>query len=388
MVLNNVILTGGNTSSSIEIGNGQVMAVTEHHATTGRKDIFQIEFTDAIAFPGLINSHDHLDFNLFAAYGDKKYNNYIEWGQEVHPRYKKEIADVLEIPEPLRIQWGIYKNLLCGVTTVVNHGKKITTGHTPIDVFQHTQSLHSPGLEKNWKFKLNNPFKARLSATIHVGEGVDKISTEEIERLIKWNILAREIIAIHGVAMNEKQARHFSALVWCPVSNYFLLGKTADIGQLQKHTRVILGTDSTLSGTWNIWEHIRCARNTHMVDDQTLFEMLGPQAAAVWGFRDKGIIAAGQQADIVIARFKNKSNSMNAFFETNPEDLLLVMQKGNIRLFDEELYEQLTAMHITLKGFGKITINGAVKYVEGDLQGLMSSIRKYHPTAFLNNAII
>jgi len=30
-----------------------------------------------MAFPGLINSHDHLDFNLFPLWGNRKYNNYV-----------------------------------------------------------------------------------------------------------------------------------------------------------------------------------------------------------------------------------------------------------------------------------------------------------------------
>jgi len=57
---------------------------------------------------------------------------------------------------------------------------------------------------------------------------------------------------------------------------------------------------------------------------------------------------------------------------------LLVIHKGEIRLFDEELLGQLDGLK---EGFSKIYINGVGKYVQGDLPGLMAEIRKYQPDA-------
>lgn len=89
----------------------------------------EIIFANAMALPGLINSHDHLDFNLFPQLGDQIYSNYVEWGETIHLHHKEQINKVLKVPAALRAQWGIYKNLLCGVTTVVDHGKSnIKTG--------------------------------------------------------------------------------------------------------------------------------------------------------------------------------------------------------------------------------------------------------------------
>src|SRR5579872_4079262 len=85
----------------------------------------EIHFDDHIVFPGLINSHDHLDFNLFPKLGNRIYNNYVEWGEDIHKQNKSVIDSVLKVPKKLHIQWGIYKNLLNGVTTVVNHGEQL-----------------------------------------------------------------------------------------------------------------------------------------------------------------------------------------------------------------------------------------------------------------------
>ena len=43
-------------------------------------------------FPGLINSHDHLDFNLFPQTGNRIYNNYTEWGRDIHEQNKEAIS--------------------------------------------------------------------------------------------------------------------------------------------------------------------------------------------------------------------------------------------------------------------------------------------------------
>src|SRR5476651_34176 len=150
MVLSNVRLIDGDAVVSISISGGKITSLS---AIEEGEHLFT--FSGAVAFPGLINSHDHLDFNLFPQLGTKTYNNYTEWGRHIHKAYKGEIADVLKIPGLLRAGWGIYKNLLCGVTTVVNHGEKLATHDDLITVFEETQSLHSVHFEKRWRFKLN-----------------------------------------------------------------------------------------------------------------------------------------------------------------------------------------------------------------------------------------
>ena len=78
-----------------------------------------------------------------------------------------------------------------------------------IDIFQKAQNLHSVGFEKNWKWKLNNPFQVNRDCVIHTGEGTGQNSSDEIDSLIKYNLLKRKLVAVHGVAMNSEQAAHF-----------------------------------------------------------------------------------------------------------------------------------------------------------------------------------
>ncbi len=336
-----------------------------------------LNFDGALAFPGLINSHDHLDFNLFPPLANRIYNNYTEWGRDIHTNNKAAIEPILKIPQPLRTQWGIYKNLLNGFTTVVNHGKHLDTGSPPITVFQDGYCLHSVGFEPNWKWKLNHPAKTGRPFVIHVGEGTDIAASNEIDELIRWNLFRRPLIGIHGVVMTEEQAPAFHALVWCPASNYFLLDKTASVDRLHAKTPILFGTDSTLTSSWNAWDQIRMARSLHLISDTELLSMLTTAPAKAWALNDRGAIAPGKRADLVIARPKPGLTGMDAFFTLDPEDLLLVTHGGEIKLFDPSLLEPITEQKLTSEDFQPARADG--KYVAGDLPGLMQEIRRYCP---------
>lgn len=376
MILHNVRLADSGKVVNIDINGSKITGVSPVDIID---DSLQLYFEDSIIFPGIINSHDHLDFNLFPQLGNHFYNNYTEWGTYIHKEFKYEINTVLAVPQRLRTLWGIYKNLLCGVTTVVNHGEQLFVAHAPIDIIEDTHDLHSAAFEKHWKIKLNNPFNRKLPVVIHTGEGTDEQAEKEIDSLISWNKLARDLIGIHAVAMTREQAPHFKAIVWCPVSNYFLLDRTAPVQKLKSFTNVLFGTDSTLTSGWNIWDHIHTARNTGMLKDEELYQALNKTAASVWK-TNTGETMAGKYADLVVAKAKGQTGKYDAFFAVEAADIQLVIHKGNIRLFDQGL---LPALAAELKGkpFSLIKLGDAYKYVEGDIGSLILSIQSYLPGA-------
>jgi len=375
MIISNVKLCGSDEVLDITVHNEKIAAIS-HHVTDNFPAELNLKFERTIVFPGLINSHDHLDFNLYPQFGNNIYSNYTEWGKHIHENYSGEIAGVLKIPQNLRSLWGIYKNLLCGVTTVVNHGEKLGLNNDLITVFEDTHCLHSVQFEKSWKIKLNNPLKLKFPVNIHVGEGEDFLSFKEIDELTKYNLFRGRLIGIHAVAMSQNQARKFEAVVWCPESNFFLLNKTAKVHMLKKYTNILFGTDSTLTSSWNVWEHLRLARKIGLLDDNTLYNTINKNAAQTWKL-NSGEISEGKDADLVVAKIKNNKTGFNSFFETGPADLLLVLHKGNIRLFDETLLTQLN--EVELSNFSKFYVDGVCKYVQGDLPGLMEKIKEFKP---------
>jgi cytosine/adenosine deaminase-related metal-dependent hydrolase len=336
-----------------------------------------IDCEGGLAFPGLINSHDHLEFNLLPQLGNRIYKNYTEWGDDIHRNNKIEMEKILKIPLELRVQWGIYKNLLNGITTVVNHGEKLKIKNDLITIFQNCYCLHSPSFEKKWKWKLNHFQKKKLPVVIHAGEGTDEFSRNEIDKLINWNFFKKEIIVVHGVAMNEEQAKHFKALIWCPASNYFLLGKTADIRNLKSKTKILFGTDSTLTASWNIWQHIRLAKEQQMVSANEIFEMLTQSAAEKWNLNSAGVITENNYASIVVAKTKTNSGKWDNFFEINPENISLVIHKGKIRLFENDLKNQLLKYGISLDEYSEFSFQGKKKNIWGKLPDLIKKIHQY-----------
>lgn len=378
MILKNLLLTGLDHPVDIQIDGSRIRAVGAtgaNYVSVQHTDGLTLSFEDALVFPGLINSHDHLDFNLFPALGEQTYSNYTEWGKHIHEQYKEEIAKVLKVPALLREQWGIYKNLICGVTTVVNHGERLLLKERLITVHERYQFLHSVRFDKRWKKKLNHPLRLRDPVVVHTGEGSDDDAHHEVNQLIRWNLLGKKLIGVHGVAMSLAQSAKFKALVWCPESNFFLLNQTAAVAELKEATDILFGTDSTLTGHWNIWEHLRLARGTGGLTDMELYESLNVVPAKVWGTKS-GLMLPGYDADLVIADSKGAQNDLDAFFAVDPKDILLVLQQGQVRLFDSRCLPQLPK-----EGFSKLYIGGVCKYVQGNVPGLMEKIRSYYPEA-------
>jgi hypothetical protein len=191
---------------------------------------------------------------------------------------------------------------------------------------------------------------------------------EFFEKKIDWNT---------GIVMNTQQAKAFEALVWCPASNFFLCNATAHINELKNVTKVLFGTDSTLSAGWNIWEQLRMARSLDMLTDMELYESLTSIPALVWSLPETGSLTENKNADIVIAKMKDKTDALNGFFSLNPEDILMIFKEGNIILFDETVLAQLTK-HVSIQEFGKIFINGTCKFIRGNLPALIKQIKQYN----------
>src|SRR6187399_1350737 len=98
MLLQHVHIVGQHEPTNIKISEDKIQAVNPGKVLTKQNNSEQrIEFNKAISFPGLINSHDHLEFNLFPQLGNRVYNNYLEWGSDIHIQNKAIIESVLKI---------------------------------------------------------------------------------------------------------------------------------------------------------------------------------------------------------------------------------------------------------------------------------------------------
>lgn len=374
MILHDVRLNGSAERKHIHIKNGIIRTITTRREMLDHlQEEERLKLNGALVLPGFINSHDHLDFNLFPQLGNRVYTNYTEWGRDIHRVNADIVSAVKKIPLSFRIQWGLYKNLLNGFTTVVNHGEHLQTGDELVNVFQDCYSLHSPAFEKNWSLKLNHPLRNRKPFVMHIGEGTDEAAGTEINAVIRSNFFTRRIMAVHGVAMSKEQAASFAAIVWCPASNYFLLGKTASVDLLKQDVKIVFGTDSTLTSSWYAGEHFKTAIDTGMIDEEELLNMLTVVPAHVWGLEDRGRVEEGMRADLLIT--ENNSH----FFREIPAGILIIMNGGEIKLSAEDLQqpEQLPAV----ANFDRIIIKGKTMLVKPGIIKLAKEILSFYPAA-------
>jgi hypothetical protein len=325
------------------------------------------EIGDVMVFPGLINSHDHLEFNLFPLLCNKIYCDYKEWGGDIHLNNKSEIDAVLDIPVHLRIGWGILKNLLCGVTQVVHHGghhQHIKTFNYPVEL--NYQYLHAPATDPLWKFKMLYP--STKPVMVHVGEGVGIGMEKEIDELVRANWLRKKLIGVHGVAMTEAQSEKFNAMVWCPYSNIKLYGKAADVRVLKKNTSILFGTDSALSASSDLWEHLRLAQSLGGLTQKEIYQSITATPMKIF--------KRMQRNSLVVARRKGGSN-WESFFSLQPEDILMVLIDGRVMLADDCL--KISAPDLT-----RLKVGNSVKHVVKVLGSVVEKLENSEATLPLN----
>lgn len=310
-----------------------------------------------LVFPGFVNAHDHLDFNLFPLLTTRFYNDYIEWGADLHDNHKEEIEKVLKVSLRLRLRFGILKNLINGFTSVVHHGDhhSLINSLTRFPVWLDYQYIHSIATDRMWKIKLNLPMRDPIM--IHLGEGKSEQAINEIDRVVKANFWKRDLVAVHALSMNPSNAGKFKAVVWCPDSNLNLYNATLDPASIADNTQVLFGTDSTLSSSANAWEHYR--RALKLVSSETLFKILTHNSHNFFSSR----------TDCWVVAKKTNNNFFESFFQTNPGDVSLVWINGESWLCDD-------SFELRPKNGSPICVGNNIKWVHPELADVISSLEK------------
>lgn len=347
-----------------EIGNGL--------RTLPREECLNL--SGYLALPGLINSHDHLEFNLFPRMGDPPYSNFYRWAEDIYYPDQSPVNEILQVSLRDRLLWGGYKNLVSGVTTVVHHNpyyRRVFRRNFPVRVLKDYSWAHSLGHGRN----IESSFRAGrgMPFFIHAAEGTDAQSAEEITKLSEMGILAQNTVVVHGVALQFDQIKLISncgvRFVWCPASNKYLFGKTLDVSQLVSGTLISLGTDSTMSGSKNLFDELRAAYETNYVTSAKLMKMVTTLAASVSGISDgRGRITTGGPADLVILP-DDAGRTDQVLLKSRPRDLAMVLVAGEVCLASSWLARIL--------GLDEATswVDGERKWLTGDLMSLCSRIR-------------
>jgi cytosine/adenosine deaminase-related metal-dependent hydrolase len=317
-LVNARVLTPQGTAPSLRFG-AKVLAIGE----SPRRGDTVVDLGGAFVLPGLINAHEHLELNHYGPLKHReRYDNATAWIDDLRPALRNDPSIRAGRSHPLaaRLFIGALKNLLAGVTTVAHHNplyREIGRSF-PVRVLRRYGWAHSFTLQRQPVGARGEPggiVRDRCFSTpsdtpfmVHAGEGVDEAAAIEMLRLEAIGCLRQNTVIVHGIAITRDVWRRVLArgasLVWCPASNVFLFGSTADVrahldASDDAWRHICLGSDSRISGSLDLLDELRVAA-AHGLTARELVPMVTDAPARILKLAEAGRIAVGLPADLVV----------------------------------------------------------------------------------------
>lgn len=318
-----------------------------------------------LLLPGLINAHDHLEFNLFPRLGSRLYANALDWAADIYRPAQSPVREHLAVPKPVRLYWGGLRNLLSGVTTVAHHNpfeEDVFDARFPVRVLRHFAWAHSldfsPDLtERHRRTPAPWPF------ILHAAEGTDAHASSEIGLLDKLDALDSRTVLVHAIAAGRREIsllrEHRCSIVWCPGSNLSVYGRTLSNEILNSGIPIALGTDSALTSHTDLSDELRIAHSLG-IEPERLYRMVTTDAASILRLTDgEGEIRDGGVADLIAVEDRGQTPA-EAILDLQP---LMAMMEGRIRLLAGSLASLLPLNRIDVEGRGTF-------YVDADVAAL------------------
>lgn len=300
------------------------------------------DMTGFAIYPGLVNAHDHLEFNHYPrAKFRPVYGNAKEWGADFTPRLNTEpFLTLRRAPLAELCQIGVIKNLRAGVTCVAHHNPlHKPLRNTAIRVLQHYGWAHSLYLEKRDLQETYRQTPEGAAWFIHLAEGTDEYAQNELSQLDQLGLLQANIVFIHGVGLQEtdrtRAIQAGAGLVWCPSSNHFLLGKTATIREFANARLLALGSDSRLTADGDLLDELRAAYSTGQATPLELFRAVTTDAAKLIRMPRAGSLYPGQYPDFFITPLTDaiQRDPYSALIDLRPEQIKEVWIGGKLRAY-------------------------------------------------------
>lgn len=356
--------------NTVWIANSRVVAITKpgEPAPPEFETVKPVK-TKGTIFPGLIDLHNHLPYNVLPLWQvPKTYTNRDQWGSGSNPEYRPLISGpmtVLGRPEylPAVVRYVEAKALVGGCTTTEgirlfsdkHGGQRYYRG-----IVRNVEQTDEPGLEEGDTRiadvdakslpAFDKAMQKKKKKLLHLAEGVDTTARNHFLALKlpppgvngrEWAI-SPSLIGIHCAGLDDDDFKvmhdHGASMIWSPMSNLLLYGATAHIEAAKDKVTIGLGPDWSPSGSKNILGEIKAAYAFACLDPNrplfTPFEivrMVTVNAAAIlnWGTQ-LGRIDDGFLADLIVIR-GDKGDPFEQLVHLEETDLLLVMINGIAR---------------------------------------------------------
>src|SRR5215204_2934001 len=231
-----------------EIEDGYVLVGSEDisEVAEGEPDgSVQAVDTGGIILPGLIDLHGHPEYNVFAAWEPPNYyQNRYQWRRSYE--YQRVIMtpwNDLTMKKPSRLReltrYAEVRSLVGGVTAIQGASsmypdkEEALVRNVDLPVFgeDRARSIIDLTSEQAESVRADLDSGEISIFYVHLAEGVDETSRNELDDLIGYDLLREETVIIHGTALTEEQLGQVheagAKLVWSPQSNLRLYGQTS-----------------------------------------------------------------------------------------------------------------------------------------------------------------
>lgn len=318
--------------------------------------------TGGVIYPGLIDLHDHPDHAAFPLLPvHKAYEDRYEW-RFYDDGYDRRITYpqfVLSGPGYYGLgteaaRYGEYK-ALAGGTTALQGASLDRPSSAPGCLVRNveTEELGPRRVVSRVDLGRDAVEWADLARAekdgllvLHLAEGTGPRMAQEYEAVRRSGLVGRGLIAVHGVGLTAEQLKDMAArgssLVWSPLSNFLLYGRTADVAAAKAAgLGISLAPDWAPSGSKSALGELKVADlvNKHQLKglftDRELVDMVTRNPARALGWdRRAGRIARGHVADLVVMDDRNGDPYRN-LIEATEENVRLVSVRGEMLYGDQ-----------------------------------------------------
>jgi 5-methylthioadenosine/S-adenosylhomocysteine deaminase len=334
--------------------------------------------TGGIIYPGLIDLHDHVTWNVLPRWSwGTKFGARYDWQQlpqsimaltvphekmvaEGHGCAAERYAEVKALAGGATSQAGLNPDDLTrpGEATAT---KTLSSGCLGglIRELGVASRLYDQGAKEKLRYEvfpltLDQAASSSLidgfhsgkinAAMFHIAEGAsDNASARrEFAMLQGRGLLFSGVSIIHGVALSRENfaamAKAGVGLIWSPRSNFELYGSTADVaGAKEAGVKIALAPDWSPTGSDGLLQELKYAavwnasQKPVPFSDRELFEMATRNAAQLGGVGDQtGSIAPGMRADLLVLRPATSLSGdvYDRLVHSSPLDVELVLVDG------------------------------------------------------------
>jgi 5-methylthioadenosine/S-adenosylhomocysteine deaminase len=368
--------TGFLDDATLVVENGTIRSIGKNAPPSAGTTVIDV---GGIIFPGLIDLHNHLTWNIFPRWRlTRPVGNRYDWqalpeyvAQLSGPEYAlvgknlgcemERYAEVkamvggatsvigsfspdVAVPPRNECDAGLARNLdfASGLYTTGVNAEPVRYNVFPLEVADADNQTVLKGLD-------TRTIKAYI---VHLAEGADASAAREFKMFKARGLLHSGIVIIHGVALGEPEFSEMAGkgmgLVWSPRSNFELYGKTADIRAAKKaRLALAIAPDWSPTGSFGSLAELQFAYHWNLqqtprpLTDDELLAMVTSTPAKLAGVDDKiGSLAPKMLADFIVLRKSGSSPAMSVL-DAPSGSVRLVVVGGRPLLGDPDLMKQL-----------------------------------------------